>query len=78
MAAATVGAGELVVPPATSPGRKIDHFEGGWTKTRSFLGVRTLTEALLNIHKRVHSVYTKIRSERVTFFTGWRSEFHRR
>jgi hypothetical protein len=43
------------------------------------MGVRTLPEALLSILiKGVHSVYTKIRSERVTFFTVRLSEFHRR
>jgi hypothetical protein len=33
-------------------GQKIDHFEGGWTKNRSVLGVCTLPEALLSINKR--------------------------
>ena len=35
-----------------SHGPKIDNFEGGWTKNRQFMGVRTLPEALLSINKR--------------------------
>ena len=31
---------------------KIDNFEGGWTKNRQFMGVRTLPEALLSTNKR--------------------------
>ena len=33
-------------------GQEIDNFEGGWTKNRQFMGVRTLPEALLSINKR--------------------------
>ena len=33
-------------------GQEIDTFEGGWTKNRHFMGVRTLPEALLSINKR--------------------------
>eukprot|EP01049_Picozoa_sp_SAG25_P000968 SAG25_NODE_37_length_19691_cov_19.319467_8_plen_75_part_00 len=42
----------LGVVDVRSHRQKIDTFEGGWTKNRHFMGVRTVPEALLSINKR--------------------------